>query len=143
VPINPLYAQLGAAAVDSGEKLPAFKFEAIGSGVAGVIDYVGEPFTRENKFYVPAIIDSTGVELKPAQGQKETTSVKVNITCADGAKWSIYLQKPGQFKAIADALVEAELSDLTVGWTLAIKRIPGKPGNNAHLFQARLIPPTN
>lgn len=150
MPINPLYAQLGAAASDKGEQLPAFKFESIGSGVAGVITFVGDPFTKKNNLYKPPIIDSgTGEVLQKAQGQPETTAVKVQIECADGAKWSIYLQKPGQFKAIVEAIAAAnkehgtELEELPVGWTFAIKRIPGKPNNNAHLFQARLIPPSN
>ena len=133
--INPKYAQLAAPiSGPSIDRLDPVRFENIGDGVVGVILDYTEPYEKPNRFY----------QQGEPEYKKTVTTVKVNLQTKDGPR-SLFIEKKGQFQALADALVEAEISDFVVGWTFGMKwtglgKAQGQ-GPRPYLFQAKVVKP--
>lgn len=140
VSVNPLYAKAAEklAARESGidrEKFTAVKLSEPGDKVIGKIVYVGDPFEKANDFY----------ENGDPEWKKFITTQRI-VLDVDGVKQALWLNKDRMFAAIGDALTEAELSDLTVGYTLAFKfeKYGPRPkkGSPAMEFKAKVIAPS-
>lgn len=133
MPINPLYAQ--AIADESGvgrEKYPSVRFENIGDKVVGKVLHVGEVFDKPNKFY----------EEGDPEYKRFIKTQKIVLEKEDGEKVALYLSKTRMYSAIGKALMEAELSDIPVGGTLAFKfsgyEKPKNGGSPPMTFEARI-----
>lgn len=137
MPINPKYAQLASSpSADGLERFDPVRFNDIGDGVVGVILDFSDPYEVPNKFYEEGQPDS----------KRFITQVKVNLQTTDGPR-SLFLQKKGQFVALAEALIEADLSDFVVGWTFGMKwaglgPAPKSGGSRPHKYEAKFVKPS-
>ena len=136
MPINPKYAELANSGGGSSiDKYDSVRFENVGDGVVGVILDFTDPYTMPNKFYQEG----------QSEDKKTVTQVKVNLETKDGPR-SLFIQKKGQFQALAEALIEADLSDFIVGHTFGMKWTGlGKAnahGSRPHMFEAKFVKPS-
>lgn len=120
MPINPLYKPQSS---ESREKLPYMKFLNVGDKVVGTIVEVGDPFHLEKEFrgekrsvqtQVITLKDAVITLVNTEDDEGEPTVIKHD-------KMTVWLQKPGMFYAVGDALEKAGLSDLAAGQKFGMK----------------------